>query len=168
MRKDELRTPYFSHPAGVGLILTNYGASEEVIMAGILHDVIEDTKFNYQDLSNEFGQEVAELVKWVTIPNNLGDGIEGKAAYLELLSRAPTNALLVAAADSYYNKADILISLEESSEILSKFETDLKTRTDFGDRKIQIIEDGLGTDNGLVKALREQQIVYKEKISKYL
>jgi (p)ppGpp synthase/HD superfamily hydrolase len=44
-RMDKI-TPYIAHSFGVGLILLEFGYPEDVVMAGILHDVAEDTKFS--------------------------------------------------------------------------------------------------------------------------
>ena len=54
--------PYITHPAAVGLILTRAGMDEEVIIAGILHDVIEDTDKTHADIAASFGKRVADLV----------------------------------------------------------------------------------------------------------
>jgi GTP pyrophosphokinase len=57
---------YFIHPVEVSLILAELMLDESTIIAGLLHDVIEDTKFSYKDLVHEFGKDVAELVEGVT------------------------------------------------------------------------------------------------------
>ncbi|MGB8001211.1 MAG: HD domain-containing protein, partial [Anaerobacillus sp.] len=54
--------PYLSHPVTVGFYLIESGSAEEVIAAGILHDVIEDTPLNFDDLKAEFGEKIASLV----------------------------------------------------------------------------------------------------------
>lgn len=62
--------PYITHPLIVGLILAHAGASEEIVIAGILHDTIEDIpaekKVTKEMTSERFGDEVAELVDSVT------------------------------------------------------------------------------------------------------
>lgn len=54
--------PYIIHPMEVAQILSYIHAPEEVIIAGILHDVLEDTAVTYQGLADQFGDEVAVLV----------------------------------------------------------------------------------------------------------
>ena len=66
---DQLRRsgePYIVHPVQVAYILSTLGLDDSTICAALLHDTIEDTDLSKQDLVQEFGQEVAELVDGVT------------------------------------------------------------------------------------------------------
>jgi GTP diphosphokinase / guanosine-3',5'-bis(diphosphate) 3'-diphosphatase len=58
--------PYLNHPAIVALLLAKAGMDKVTIAAGLLHDTLEDTKITYQDLKENFGEDVACLVKGVT------------------------------------------------------------------------------------------------------
>ncbi|MDO4552235.1 MAG: bifunctional (p)ppGpp synthetase/guanosine-3',5'-bis(diphosphate) 3'-pyrophosphohydrolase [Bacillota bacterium] len=58
--------PYISHPAAVALILADLGMDEDTLVAGLLHDTVEDTPYTAADLRKEFGEEVALLVDGVT------------------------------------------------------------------------------------------------------
>src|SRR5262249_33770118 len=58
--------PYITHPLSVATILAHMHMDAETIMAAILHDVIEDTYIEKEDLINRFGKEVADLVDGVT------------------------------------------------------------------------------------------------------
>lgn len=67
--KDQVRKsgePYLIHPMWVGIILANLEMDKETIVAGMLHDVVEDTDVTIEDISREFGDEVALLVDGVT------------------------------------------------------------------------------------------------------
>jgi GTP pyrophosphokinase len=58
--------PYIIHPLGVALILADYELDKESIIAGILHDVVEDTSYTTEDIEREFSKEIALLVDGVT------------------------------------------------------------------------------------------------------
>ena len=58
--------PYIIHPLCVAIILADLEMDKETIAAGMLHDVVEDTKFTEEDIRREFGDEVALLVDGVT------------------------------------------------------------------------------------------------------
>lgn len=57
---------YFIHPVHVSLILAELEMDEDTVIAGLLHDVIEDTEYSFEFISEKFGHDVAELVDGVT------------------------------------------------------------------------------------------------------
>ena len=58
--------PYIIHPLSVAAILVGLGMDSESVMAGLLHDVVEDTDCTVEELTQKFGKEVALLVDGVT------------------------------------------------------------------------------------------------------
>ena len=58
--------PYIIHPVDVAYTIADLGLDEKTICAALLHDVVEDTDVTYEDIKNEFGKEIAEMVDGVT------------------------------------------------------------------------------------------------------
>ncbi len=109
--RDQLRkdgaTPYVSHPVRVALtVALRFGVSDEaVIAAALLHDVIEDTTIDYDDLAARFGTQVADLVAAVSKDPRLPEP-ERERRYDEQLAKAPWQARLIKLADVYDNLTD--------------------------------------------------------------
>lgn len=120
--------PYLTHPANVAVILTRYGQDEDTVIAGILHDVIEDcvrdgyTSQSLQHrIADKFGQIVLDTVLAVTHreADESGDPLDGeqkKQDYLERLASAPEPARWVCAADKIHNGSSILADLRRTQD----------------------------------------------------
>ena len=120
------KLPYLTHPANVAVILSRYGSSNETVVAGILHDVIEDcVRDGYtremleQRIGDKFSPRVLETVLAVTYRRNDDDGVElssedRKADYLERLSEANEEARWVCAADKVHNASSIVSDLRRT------------------------------------------------------
>ena len=70
--------PYIVHPLDVASILMKNNAPEDVVIAGLLHDVVEDTKFTLSDIRARFGDNVAILVDGTSEPEELVNADKGK------------------------------------------------------------------------------------------
>jgi guanosine-3',5'-bis(diphosphate) 3'-pyrophosphohydrolase len=105
-RKDGA-TSYVAHPVRVAFTLLRiFGIDEEsVLAAAVLHDTIEDTTTDFDDLAAEFGPEVARHVATLTKDARLPEE-ERDRAYFAALDRAPWQVRAIKMADAYDNLLD--------------------------------------------------------------
>ena len=71
--------PFVVHPLSVAYILADLELDIESIVSGLLHDVIEDTTFSYDDIVKNFSQEIADIVDGVTKLDNIEDNFVANA-----------------------------------------------------------------------------------------
>ncbi len=108
-RKGDGEMPYAVHPVTVALILSRYTGEEDTIIAGLLHDTLEDTEVTGEEIAREFGAKVLDMVRDVTEPKLPGLSWDTrKARYLRHLGAAPHGALLVACADKIANLVSMM------------------------------------------------------------
>lgn len=74
--------PYIIHPLAVKKILEEWGMDEDTIIAGVLHDSVEDTELTLEDIKNDFGESVAFLVDGVTKLSTARNGMRDIDTYL--------------------------------------------------------------------------------------
>ena len=74
--------PYIIHPLAVKKILEEWGMDEDTVIAGVLHDTVEDTDLTLDDIRKEFGESVAFLVDGVTKLSNARTGMRDIDTYL--------------------------------------------------------------------------------------
>jgi (p)ppGpp synthase/HD superfamily hydrolase len=120
------RVPYLTHPANVAIILTRYGCDEDTVVAGILHDVVEDCVREGMSreglerrIGEKFGPVVLDTVLAVTHRRMDDEGVElsseeRREDYLHRLERASERARWVCAADKIHNGASILADLRRT------------------------------------------------------
>jgi (p)ppGpp synthase/HD superfamily hydrolase len=130
LHKDQVRRgstpyPYITHLYAVALITSDYTDNEDTIIAALLHDTLEDTDYTPDELQDDFGGNVKELVLSVTEPEP-AEGEENswkekKGRYLKQLKNAPEGSLIVAAADKIHNMRSVV---EEYYDNHSKFIAD--------------------------------------------
>jgi (p)ppGpp synthase/HD superfamily hydrolase len=98
-RRESDGAPFMMHPLEVAELLHDGGYRDEVVAAGILHDVLEDTDVECPDLEDRFGPEVAGLVAALTEDESIEDNAERKAALRRQVAEAGEEAAAVFAAD---------------------------------------------------------------------
>ena len=113
--------PYIAHPMGVAAMLMQMGCREEVVTAALLHDTVEDTDVNLNEITTRFGQEVGDIVAGCTeLPRRWNNWEQRKLNMIERLRDAPFEVKLVVAADKYHNLHHLSKSKEEAGSAVWK------------------------------------------------
>ncbi len=114
--------PYIIHPVHVAMILMRHNFDEEVIVAAILHDVVEDTDTPLSELAAEFGPEVARLVGAVSEQKSEGQKPlpwrVRKEAQLAHLAKADRNTAALKTADALHNLRATLADLDRQGDVV--------------------------------------------------
>jgi len=127
--------PYITHLLSVAFILQEYTDDEDVIIASLLHDTLEDTDYTEEELESDFGARVCELVKTVTEPTELkGKKLtwrEKKQSYADQLKKGPKEAVMIAAVDKIHNFRSMVEEYYDKHELfLQDFGKHLNDRID--------------------------------------
>lgn len=99
--------PYVIHPLEVGYTLLENGADQTTAIAGILHDVLEDTNIDEGTLESLFGKPVLILVKQCSEPDKSLAWLERKKHSIDALKKADRNVKLIYCADKLSNLKSI-------------------------------------------------------------
>lgn len=104
------------HPFTVGMILQRNGCNEDVVIAGILHDVVEDTKYTFDDIEKEFGKKIRDYVYDASEPDKSLPWKERKEHTIEHIKKAPLGSKLIVASDKISNLEDALENIRKYGE----------------------------------------------------
>ncbi|MBI2804090.1 MAG: bifunctional (p)ppGpp synthetase/guanosine-3',5'-bis(diphosphate) 3'-pyrophosphohydrolase [Planctomycetes bacterium] len=124
LRKDRA-TPYVSHVFRVCLIVRDvFGFTDpRMMMAALLHDTIEDTTTDFDDLQERFGSEVAAWVAYLTKDMRLPEEVR-EHAYIEGLLKAPWQVQVCKLADIFDNLLDMAhLAAETRARSIGRAET---------------------------------------------
>jgi (p)ppGpp synthase/HD superfamily hydrolase len=118
--------PYIQHPMAVAMILDRMGFEEEVVIAGLLHDLVEDTEVALDVIRSAFGDAVAETVAGCSEVKLDSSGqkrpwADRKRDHLETLKAASLSTKAVTLADKLHNLAAIALDLGEGRPVWSTF-----------------------------------------------
>lgn len=95
--------PYITHSISIGMTLQKHGYSEDLIIAGILHDTIEDTPIDIDYIKEHFGERVASIVEGCSEPDKSLPWEERKEHTIEHLKTTSFEVNVVSCADKLHN-----------------------------------------------------------------
>jgi len=107
-RKDKEASPYINHPIGLAEVLVNVGDVTDIntICAALLHDTVEDTETTTEELTENFGAEISDIVMEVTDDKSLSRE-ERKQAQIDHAMHLSKQARAVKLADKICNLGDV-------------------------------------------------------------
>lgn len=111
--------PMVTHPIRVANMLRSAGFPEEVVIAGYLHDTVEDTEVTFEDIEREFGAEVRYIVTGNTEDKDKS-WMERKKHTVEALKTAPLSIRALVVADKLDNLSSLAFALDEVGEDIWK------------------------------------------------
>ena len=110
--KDSDGTPYLDHLVDVARLVEQAGYGDDVIAAGLLHDVVEKGGASVDEVREEFGDDVADLVAAMTEPEDIKSWSRRKRAHRRRIARADPRARALFVADKAANAAALRRALE--------------------------------------------------------
>lgn len=109
--------PYLTHPVHVAWLLSSYGFDEDVVIAGLLHDLLEDTWVQLGEIRATFGPRVASIVEACSEPDHDWAGWEDRKSHTVQAMRAATDDVrAVTCADKLHNLSTIRDDLATHGE----------------------------------------------------
>ena len=144
LRRSPDELPYVSHLFSVYIILSSYTSDEDTLIAGLLHDAIEDTEYTLKELEADFGPRVSRFVRGVTEEKER-DGKplpwkERKRGYLENLKGDSEESMLICVADKIYNLQALKRDYEHYGESMWKFiQPNLKEKLWYHEEVLRIL-----------------------------
>ena len=139
--------PYITHPLTVGIILAKAGCPDEAIIAGILHDTVEDTSVTLGCIRDTFGERVSNIVEGVSEPDKSLPWEERKQHTIEYLKTAPMEVKFVALADKLDNiKAIARDYMEIGEAIWNRFNKGKDSQKWYYQSLVQVLYDDSAND----------------------
>ena len=91
------------HSISVGFMLKNIGCNEETILSGLLHDILEDTNYDYEYIKDNYGKSIADNVLSLSEDKNIKDWKTRKIKFIENIKEKEENVIIVEIADKLHN-----------------------------------------------------------------
>jgi len=167
LRKGSVPLPYVTHLVAVMMILRDYTNEEDILVAALLHDTLEDTDYTEKELEEDFGKKVMKLVKTVSEPERNGEHklnwLQSRKQYATQLKNGPVEAVMIAAADKIHNFRSVI---DEYYEDHDRFLVDFGPRTEDRIDAYQTISNAINNrlKDGIVHEFNHTFAEYKKFI----
>lgn len=148
-RREVDGAPFLIHPLEVASLLYNTGHADIVVASGVLHDAVEDTPVDVNDIGSRFGEEVCALVAAMTEDPAIDDYVERKAALRRQIADAAPEAAAIYAADKVTKVRELRAQAAQDREMLDASTKKLDHYT----ASLEMLEE-IARDHPLVRQLR--------------
>jgi (p)ppGpp synthase/HD superfamily hydrolase len=149
-RREADDAPFVVHPLEVAILLRDAGYPDHVVAIGALHEVLEDTDVDKDELEERFGPDVAELVDALTDDPSIEDQQERRAALRRQVATAGGDAAAVFAADKVSKSRELRLKAERGP-----LDEENNAKLEHYRQSLRMLEDVLpGSD--LVDCLRSE------------
>lgn len=150
------------HSVSVGYMLKHLGCDEKTVLIGFLHDIIEDTKYNYDNILAMFGKDIADGVLKVSENISIFDWKKRKEEFFERLETYEENILIVELADKLQNLlSDYHLFEKNGKESLATLKTTYDNNKWYYLRMKKIFNDKI-SNNILLERYNEITNIYFE------
>lgn len=140
-------TPYIIHPYSVMCIAANATQDEDILIACLFHDILEDVpgKYSRELMVKDFGDKVANIVDGVTKDSTLPDWQSRAEAYLEHLEKEATDeSVIVSCADKTHNLMSMLTDYAEiGNSLWGRFKVGANRQLWWYEEVLQVIRNRL-------------------------
>lgn len=169
VRKAEPEKPYIVHPVAVAEILESYGYDDNVVAAGYLHDVVEDTIYTIDDIINQFGDDIANLVYSASEPDKTLSWEERKEHTINEIKNKQLRNKLVVCADKINNIEDLIRILKlKGFEIYKSFKSDYNNQIWYFENVYKSLIFNENEEDPIFRRLKEDIFIFKEEIKHQL
>jgi (p)ppGpp synthase/HD superfamily hydrolase len=121
--------PYIVHPIAVASLVNKHGGDQNMQIAALLHDVVEDCEVTFNEIAQRFGPDVMELVFWLSSASKVapftGNRAARKAFDQAVLAGAPERAKIIKCADLIDNTQSICVHDRHFATVYLKEKADL-------------------------------------------
>jgi (p)ppGpp synthase/HD superfamily hydrolase len=138
--------PYIDHPVAVAERLAELGCDEEVLAAALLHDVVEDSELEVEDVRNRCGDRVAEIVEALTDDASVEPYSRRKSEHRDQVEAAGDDAMTIYAADKLTNVTMLRDAYGEDGEegVERELKVPLDEKVEIWEQDLEMLRDNAG------------------------